>query len=318
MLEATTKYELYKKIKQLLLDHAFIVNPYREINYGLQFLVFYQDQSGLVRIYDGKKGLRIDFSQCKHEALAQKIGQLIEHSEEQKLGLEALTSQYSKTEPDVVKSTHDPDDLIGVDESGKGDFFGPLVVAAVHNHSLTQPILKKLGVQDSKTLTDTKIRKIAPLIKKACKHSLVILGNDSYNSTYETMKNLNHILAWGHSKVIESTLKQHPCPNALSDQFGHASLIKNWLRSKGVNITLYQRPKAEDNIAVAAASVLARDAFLSYLDQMESEFQMRFPKGCSDATISAGVQFCKENGIEKLSSVAKLHFKVTQKIEALL
>ena len=172
-----------------------------------------------------------------------------------------------------------------------------------------------VGVADSKTLSDDYIQEIAPQIKKLCPHSLVIMGNSSYNDIYEKIKNLNHVLAWGHARVLENVLNQHHCPYALSDQFGQTHLIENALLKKGKTITLFQKPRAEAYLAVAAASVLARDAFVTAMKEMEIFFDMRLPKGCSAETLRLAKVFVETYGHEKLRQVAKLHFKLTDQLE---
>ena len=127
-------------------------------------------------------------------------------------------------------------------------------------------------------------------------------------------KNLNHILAWAHAKAIQNTLAQVPCHFALSDQFGDASLVRNALIQKGLPIVLYQRPKAEDNIAVAAASVIARAHFLTELKKLSDELGFPLPKGSSDQTKNIGRELVKKFGEEVLQYSAKLHFKLTEEI----
>lgn len=317
MNSASNKHTYYLQIKDILLQHDFIVNPYREIAYGLQFIVFYSDMDGVIRIYEGKKGLQLDLSQVKAPPLLSKIESILSPKkvEESKPLIPQVfnTNDAFDGSPDT-----DPAELIGIDESGKGDYFGPLVVCAVHTDQKKSLQLKAWGVQDSKRLSDEKIRALAPKIKSLCFHSLVIMGNESYNDVYSKIKNLNNVLAWAHAKVLENTLKQVPCLYALSDQFGRKSLVENAIRSKGINVTLFQRPRAESNIAVAAASVLARESFLTHMEKMSTSYGMEFPKGAAKPTLIAGVKFCKKFGRDQLPMVAKEHFVTTQYIEKVL
>ena len=142
----------------------------------------------------------------------------------------------------------------------------------------------------------------------------VISGYLIASIIYSEIKNLNHMLAWGHAKVIEDILKKVHSAHALSDQFANPKLLKNALVNKGINITLHQRHRAEDNIAVAAASILARDAFVSEIKRYEQTFKMIFPKGCSSKTKQAATQFCQQHGTESLHLVSKLHFKLTDEL----
>lgn len=314
MILAKDKFEFYHLAKSLLLEKGFKVNPYREIQYGLQFMVFDGGSHGLVRIYEGKKGLRLDLSQVEDEELYALLGAHLQLEAAEPTRLIPF-----KQESVSVEQVHfeQLDELIGIDESGKGDYFGPLVVAGVYVNKAVKKELRLLGVADSKTLSDDYIREIAPQIKALCPHSLVIMGNSSYNEVYDKIKNLNHVLAWGHARVLENVLNQQPCPYALSDQFGQVHLIENALLNKGREITVYQRPKAEVYLAVAAASILAREAFVSAIQEMESFFQMRFPKGSSAETLRAAKVFSEKFGSEKLNQVTKLHFKLTDQLETL-
>lgn len=204
--------------------------------------------------------------------------------------------------------------IIGIDESGKGDYFGPLVIAGVHINSKQGKLIKELGVKDSKSLSDMQIGLLAQKIKKICEYTIVTIGNEKYNELYSKIDNLNKMLAWGHARAIENMLEKVECNYALSDQFGDEKLIKNALMEKGKNIFLEQRPKAEDNIAVAAASILARNEFISRLKRISRKYDLEFPKGVSNSTVNVGKKFVNLYGRQKLNEVAKIHFKTTKKI----
>src|SRR5574344_1423878 len=122
---------------------------------------------------------------------------------------------------------------IGTDESGKGDFFGPLVIAGVLVNEKNAQIFKDLGIKDSKTISDKKILNFATEIKANAPHSIIAISNAKYNELYNNFKNLNKLLAWGHAKVIENKKEKTPCEHALSDKFGDESLIKNALQTRG-------------------------------------------------------------------------------------
>ncbi|HSA06201.1 MAG TPA: ribonuclease HIII [Candidatus Gastranaerophilales bacterium] len=203
---------------------------------------------------------------------------------------------------------------IGTDESGKGDYFGPLVVAGVLVDENNLSKLSTLGVQDSKKLKDSFIEKIAPEIQKISVFSVIVINPAKYNELYKKIGNLNNLLAWGHARAIENILEKTPCQNALSDKFGNESLIKNALLKQGKTINLEQRTKAEDDIAVAAASVLARNEFVKRMKKISLEYGVNFPKGASEEVIKQAKIFTAKYGLEKLSNVAKLHFKTTLKI----
>jgi ribonuclease HIII len=224
-------------------------------------------------------------------------------------------SEMKNHSPDISFQTIN---CIGIDESGKGDYFGPLVVAGVYVDSekkISQ--LKKIGVQDSKKISDKKVEIIAKKIKEICDSEVIAISPLRYNQMWDSMGNLNDILAWSHAESLEVLLKRNLlCDVAISDQFASKDILLNRLKDKGKSIELLQRPKAEENIAVAAASILARDSFLRSLEKLGRIFKQSFSKGENPKVINEGLNFVKAGG--KLSNVAKTHFKTTKKIEKLL
>jgi len=315
-----TKEEYYARVKEALEPNGFTVNPFRPISYGVQFIVFLGEKSGIVRIYDGKKGLRLDLSQILELSLRDAVANLLKPIELENGKLLRFTSdQIPDAKPENALNNAppqgDPDELIGVDESGKGDYFGPLVISAVYTNATISTQLAQLGVRDCKTLGDQKVRDLAPKIKELTVHSIIALANKSYNTIYFQAQNLNHILSWGHAKAIETVLEQTPCNYALSDQFGNPQMIRAQLYAKGSPITLYSRPRAEDNIAVAAASILARATFLDYIDDISQKMNIPIPKGSGDHTITTAQALIDKHGKDILPFVAKLHFKQTDRLK---
>lgn len=203
---------------------------------------------------------------------------------------------------------------IGIDESGKGDYFGPLVIAAVFVDATTQGELALMAVRDSKKISDGRILEMAPDIRAICPHSLIAIGPPKYNELYAKIKNLNRLLAWGHAKALENLLGRVSCERAISDQFGDTQLILNALQEKGRKIVLEQRTKAESDLAVAAASIVARAEFLMRLKRLSDEVGTTLPKGASPAVELAAKMVVKKHGQERLSTVAKLHFKTTKAV----
>lgn len=318
MIHSRDRYDYYIQLKALLHKEGFTVNPYREIQYGLQFMVFLGEESALLRIYESKKGVRLDFSQAKSELIYQKISFLIDEQPVYAPQGPPVSDLFLEEDQTGLSPDIDPTTLIGVDESGKGDYFGPLVIAAVYTTPEISLKLLELGVKDSKKLSDATVYRIAPAIMSLCTHCIIQMGNESYNLVYHKLQNLNHLLAWGHAKSIEGVLKQVSCENALSDQFAHASLVKNALRSRGIRIHLFQRHRAEDNVAVAAASILARYSFLTYMDMISSHYQFKFLKGASESVLKAAVSFAETYSFDELRLVAKLHFKTTESVKQAL
>ncbi|MDY0231839.1 MAG: ribonuclease HIII [Candidatus Saccharicenans sp.] len=203
---------------------------------------------------------------------------------------------------------------IGTDESGKGDFFGPLVVAGFFMPEGQEEVLKELGIRDSKKLSDNRVLELASTLRKAYTCSVVAIGPERYNELYNNLRNLNRILAWGHARAIENILEKVNCKTALTDQFGDEHFVRQALLKKGRNINLVQKTRAEEDLAVAAASILARAKFLLKLKDMSEEYGIELPKGASPMVEEVGVKLVKQYGPEILDRVAKKHFKTTQKV----
>lgn len=204
----------------------------------------------------------------------------------------------------------------GTDESGKGDFFGPLVIAAVACDFKQGVALAEWGVADSKKLSDGRAAKLADEIRNAqIPHAIVAIGPEKYNELYDKFKNLNRMLAWGHARAIENLLEQVDVDIVIADQFGDESLIERALFEKGRKIRLVQMPRGEQDIAVAAASVLARAEFLRRLAALGKEFSVSLPKGAGAPVDVAGRQIIKSHGLATIAKVAKLHFKNYIKIQ---
>ncbi len=206
------------------------------------------------------------------------------------------------------------EERIGVDESGKGDYFGPLVIAACFVGDWHYAELE--GVMDSKKLTDKKALALSTVIKRTCPHSVVAIGPAKYNQLYAKIGNLNRLLEWGHAQAIENVLEQDGCECELiiSDQFANPAGLKRALKTKGQQVRLESRVRAEADLAVAAASVLARAEFLRRLERLGEEAGFPIPKGAGPPVIAAGKRLVKELGADRLGDFAKLHFKTTQTV----
>jgi len=206
----------------------------------------------------------------------------------------------------------------GIDESGKGDFFGPLVIAGVY---VDPGIARKLldgGVQDSKRIgSDARIRALADLIRKSTLGLVdtVLIGPAKYNELYEKFANLNSLLGWGHARVIENLLVKKPdCPRSLSDQFADKRVIERSLLKHGQKIDIVQRPRAESDIAVAAASILAREAFINWLERKGKEIGLRLERGVSASVKESAKKLVETNGAGALREMAKVHFRTAHEI----
>ena len=208
----------------------------------------------------------------------------------------------------------------GIDESGKGDLFGPLVIAGVYVNPEIARTLRDAGVQDSKAITsDKRIRDLAAVIRKArVPASVVTIAPPRYNELYRKIGNLNRLLAWGHARVIEDLCGLCPeCPRALSDKFADVRVLERALMDKGKKIVLDQRTKAESDYAVAAASILAREKFINWLDEAGKAAGVELPRGVSARVKESAVTLIRTHGAEALDRHAKMHFKTASEVLAM-
>ncbi|WP_193212188.1 ribonuclease HIII [Luteolibacter marinus] len=203
----------------------------------------------------------------------------------------------------------------GIDESGKGDYFGPLVIAGAYTDAPVARALKAAGVMDSKRISSAKrIRDLAAKIREipGIATSVVAIGPERYNEMFSSFGNLNRLLAWGHAKVIGNLATQRPdCPRALSDQFARPEVLARALKQQGVEIQLDQRTKGESDVAVAAASILARERFIDWIDKTSAAGGVTLPLGASAAVVEAARAVLARHGMAGLAKTAKLHFKTT-------
>lgn len=245
---------------------------------------------------------------------------------EQELGKEAsttpaqaiTTTAKAKTMADepailnrLISQAH-----IGTDESGKGDYFGPLVVAGVFVQPQDVAILQELGVADSKTLSAPKIKSLAESLRALFegRFNVVFIRPEKYNELYAKMGNLNKLLAWAHARVMENLLERFSCRYALADRFGDESLIQRALMQKGRQIHLVQIPRGERDPAVAAASIIARDVFVHKMEELSEKYGVVLPKGCNEKVREVARQIVAKHGEDELGKVAKLYFKTTQEL----
>lgn len=200
--------------------------------------------------------------------------------------------------------------LIGSDEAGKGDYFGPLVVVALRADARERAELVQVGVADSKTLSDERVGILAPALEKRYAFASEVLMPPEYNAEHARTKNLNPLLAELHARCIRKLAS--PGALVLVDKFAHESLIAGRLRD--LDLELHQRTKAEREPVVAAASIIARNLFLEGLERLSEESAVDLHKGAGEPTDRSAREFVRLHGREALGRVAKLHFKNTQKI----
>ncbi len=257
-----------------------------------------------------KKGLSVTlYTSGKLVVQGKEMGEFIEFYLEPEI-LKSFSYTYGEPEKGELDLTA----RIGIDESGKGDVLGPLCIGGVQASGKQIEELKKLGVVDSKKLSDAKMLKMAPKIRKIAPWHVVRVNPLRYNELYEQFKNLNKFLAWGHATVIEKLAQQTGCHKVIVDQFAAEWVVESALRKKGLEVDLTQRTKAESDVVVAAASVLARVAFLDGLEKLEKEWGLELPKGASAKVKSQMRLFVSKHGPEKLPNIAKMHFKTVNEI----
>jgi ribonuclease HIII len=294
----------------------------REIDYGHQITVFDGETRNNLNFYPsgkiivgGRKGTLYD--------------ELLKWREEHLPASSTYTTapllfEDNQVQPEAIQAPPLPQNTtlattgtarIGMDESGKGDYFGPLSIGAVYVDAQTEARLVAMGVRDSKLLSDMRIFALAQEIKALCPHSVVMIEPRRYNEAYEKIQNLNNLLAWGHARALENVLEKVTCNLAIADQFGNETVLQKALLQKGQQIKLEQRPRAEADIAVAAASILARASFVQELDQLSIKVGRTLPKGATDPSIiTIGREIMAKGGQELLGEVAKLHFRTTAQI----
>lgn len=292
--------KIVESFSAILKEQAFLVSAPVLNTYNYEIRV----QKGAVKlkilVYFGKSGNKTVIQGNKDSQLYIDINNLL------------FTKRMDVVENEFPEPLH----YIGTDESGKGDYFGPLVVAGVIVDSITSVQLKKIGVKDSKLLSDDIIKKLSAKIKNIVnnKFNIIVITPKTYNNLHTKMKNVNRILGWSHAKVIENLLVKEDVNEAISDKFGNERLIKDSLQEKGKKINLMQFTKAEKYTAVAAASILARNRFNEWFDEQSKKNNLILPKGASKIVDSALKEIKEKYGVGILNEIAKVHFKTTNKI----
>jgi|SRR3989344_502823 len=201
----------------------------------------------------------------------------------------------------------------GLDESGKGDYFGYLVVAGVVVDEASAARLRSVGVRDSKKMSDRAVQSAAREIRKICKYDIVKISPEKYNQLYKKFRNLNKMLAWAHARVMENIVEKYEVDHIVVDKFADEDVLKSMLFEKSKGKKIVQEVRGERDTAVAAASVLARAEFLRTLGSLSKEVGIILPKGAThvEATAKKILEKYDEN---TLSLVAKTHFKTTRKV----
>jgi ribonuclease HIII len=287
---------------QMLRQKHYSVLEIKKEGYAYSFEIVDSNRNVKILVYFGKKGAKTVIQGNSDSNLKKSIESLI-------FGEQLFDNKDS--------TVQEPKEYIGTDESGKGDYFGPLIVAGVFTDESTIDKLKNIGVRDSKELTDDSIKIISKKIKNILinKSETVIINPEKYNQLYQKFGNLNKMLAWAHSRVIENLVLITNAGVAISDKFGNEKLIQNSLMEKGKQITLHQFHKAEKYTAVAAASILAREKVIDWFHKTSKEFNIRIPKGASEQVNIVAKSLKQKLTGEEFNKLIKLHFKNSKYIE---
>jgi ribonuclease HIII len=291
--------KIVESYSAILKEHLFIVSTPVLNSYNYEIQVKTNIGKLKILVYFGKSGNKTVIQGNKDSQLYNDINNLL------------LNKKMDVAENEFPEPLH----YIGTDESGKGDYFGPLVVAGVIVDSITSVQLKKIGVKDSKLLSDDVIKKLSPVIKNIVnnKFNIIVITPKTYNNLHAKMKNVNRILGWAHAKVIENLLEKEYVKEAISDKFGNERLIKDSLQENGKKINLMQFTKAEKYTAVAAASMLARNRFNEWFDEQSKKNNLILPKGASKIVDDTLKGIKEKYGVGFLNEIAKVHFKTTNK-----
>jgi len=208
----------------------------------------------------------------------------------------------------------DLEDRLGSDEVGKGDYFGPVVVVCAYVPPEERERARKLGVTDSKNLADDSILRIAGAISHFVPYELISLPPSEYNRRWESLRNINHLLAELHAEAMVKLSARLGKREVLLDKFADPARLRVEVAKLGADLDVVARTKAEANVSVAAASILAREAFLEGLKSLSDEAGLDLPKGASDLVITAARKFVRIHGPAKLSQFAKVHFRTTERV----
>ncbi|GAB6283375.1 MAG: hypothetical protein STSR0008_21400 [Ignavibacterium sp.] len=284
-----------------LKNFGYIVSLPSKGNYFYEIIIRNNKEKVQLKNYFGKKGTTIVLEGNKDLQLYKEINDLV----------------YSPTFFSENKvSLNEPENYIGIDESGKGDYFGPLVIAGVYVDKDSQIKLKELNVRDSKVIDDQQIIILSIKIKEIIKNNfeIVQINPDEYNRLYDKYHNLNKLLANGHTKVLENLFNRTNCENVIIDKFTNENLILSLIKEKQIKINTIQETEAEKYVGVAAASILAREKLILWFNEKNNELGVQLNKGASNLVDEKAKIILQKFGKEKLYRLVKLHFKNTQKI----
>ena len=309
-----------ENIRQQLCSLPDVATKEKELPYGIQFQIVRGNEKVVLSVYKGKKGISTVWG-GQEGSLMNSVMAAIAPSDVKKSVETNIINNESENSISLLENCAGFNGIwVGSDESGKGDFFGPLVVAAVLVDSNIARKLIGIGVKDCKVLTDKEVHRLAPIIKEIAPINVVLaLKPDMYNYRYEQLrldkKNLNHLLANGHISAIRKAVQQRQeCNYALVDQFSAHSGIREALEKEFADLIVVEQKRAEADIAVAAASVLARERFLAVMDDLSILAGRTLPKGGGEIATAMAKEIKNEFGIKILEKLVKKHFSNFKKI----
>jgi len=288
-----------KKIKAEIEHLGMTTSNIEDREYNFEFSVSSAQDKLKIQVYFGKKGVKTIIQGNKDSVLYSEVNPFL--FEQELFGF-------------PKENINEPEEYIGSDESGKGDVFGPLVIGAFFVNKKSKVSLAKLGVRDSKELTESQINSIALNLKKNFPddYEIIAIYPEKYNELYKKFNNLNAIMTWAHSKAINNLLKRKACTEVISDKFSN-KLLNIDLDMNSQKVNLVQIPKAEKHLGVAAASIMARYVFNSWFIK-QKYLGIILPKGASEEVNN----FIKENNVngdsDQFKKIAKLHFKNIKKL----
>jgi ribonuclease HIII len=284
------------RISKTLTNQGFSVSKVDRKLYNYEVIVNSVTDHIKVLVYFGKKGVKTLLQGNVESKIYKEVNQLLFGD-----------TLFEDKVIDDIKF----DEYIGTDESGKGDYFGPLVIAAVYINNKSKIELEKIGVKDSKLFSDNNIKILESSIKKIIgdNFSIVQINPEKYNQLYESFNNLNKIMGWAHSKAIENLISKIDCKNVISDKFGNEKLIKDELYKKSIVLNLYQTAKGERFTAVAAASILARAKVVDWFNIKSKEVGFEIPKGGGEQAYTAAKRILNKTDKDYLIKMIKFHFK---------
>ena len=234
------------------------------------------------------------------------------------------SNKIIKTKGDILPEKFAALSVLGSDETGTGDYFGPITVAAVYVPKDKIELIYELGVKDSKMLTDQIMLKIAPDIMAVCPHSILTLRNDRYNAIQAKGYSQGKIKAMLHNQALKHVLTKiepEKPEYILIDQFAERKIYYNHIKNEKeiVRENVLFSTKAEQlHVAVAAASILARYAFLKEMDKLSNSVGMNLQKGASGKVDEMAARIWLKHGEETLKSISKWHFANTEKARKLV